>query len=191
MELMYLEKKLINSGHEHLGHLLKKIRMFDELIMEDRIKILTLSLIKLGLTESAARELINDFALEQLEEKGSTNYKELEESCFSYVYDNIYKNNEGDTEYQEKQEYADDKVYQLNKKERYEEIFIEAFDSLDYGSQGVIIETTLRPEEENIYSDYVNAVNQLISTISETDEDLGQLVEKKMLKEKNKSKIKL
>ena len=189
MELMFLEKKLVDNGKEKLANLLKNIRMLDELIMEDRIKILTHSLIKLGLTENDAEELINDFVLEQLEQTGYTNYKKLEESCFEYAYDNFAEISENDYECEETKGYEDNTVYYLRKKERYEEIFIEAFDSLDYEKQGVIIET-VRGDEENIQEDYVNSVNYLVTIISETDEDLANLVQKKMLGEKTKTKTK-
>jgi len=181
MQLMSLAKKLEENGFKFFGDLMKRIEEFDELMLEHRIKILMISLKKLGLTENEIGDLVNTYALEQLENNGKLNYKRLEEDCFVDVYCDIMDDFEEEHDTQVYREYDDTKMYSLNDKERYESIFTVAFDMLDYESAGVIIEMTLRPEEENIYSDYVSAVNKLVAIIFEMDEDLASLVEKKLL----------
>lgn len=165
-----------------LEKMLAAIKRLEDLIINERIFILKLSLMKIGYTEEDAIDLINEKALELLESNnGELKYNKLEDSCFNEIF---FKREETS------HEMLEDRVYTLKHKERYEIIFTEAFDSLDYEHQGAIIEMLLRPEEENDYNVYLEAVNQLVATIFEEDEDLAKLVQKKLLNQKDKTKTK-
>lgn len=149
-------------------------------ILESRIKVLSLSLEKIGYSKEEADLLISEKALKQLEETGRVNCSRLEEECFGYE--------PSEEEIDDTEKYCENSVYTLSQKERYERIFLSSFDSLEQEMQGAIINTKLNGEE--VSEEYIAASNKLVEIIFDEDENLAKLVEKKLFGEREKRKIK-